>query len=73
MHDGRFKTLNEVIEFYSLGVKTSANIDSKMEFAHQGGARLTAEEKYNIISFLLTLSYSAFTSDKQFSNPYTNK
>ena len=70
MHDGRFKTLNEVIEFYSSGVKASANIDSKMEFVHQGGARLTTKEKQKIISFLLTLSDSTFVTAKQFSNPF---
>lgn len=73
MHDGRFKTLEDVLEFYSSGVKTSANIDSKMEFAHQGGAKLTTEEIQKIISFLLTLSDSAFISDKQFSNPFSDR
>ena len=73
MHDGRFKTLEEVINFYSEGVKPCANIDSKMEYAHQGGVKLTAEDKKKVIAFLMTLSDSAFISDKQFSNPFTDK
>ena len=73
MHDGRFKTLEEVINFYSEGVKPCANIDSKMEYAHQGGVKLTATDKKKVIAFLLTLSDSAFISDKQFSNPFTGK
>jgi cytochrome c peroxidase len=70
MHDGRFKTLEEVINFYSEGLKKSANIDSKMEFAHQGGAKLTGEDKRKIIAFLLTLSDSSFISNPEFRNPF---
>jgi cytochrome c peroxidase len=70
MHDGRFKTIEEVVDFYSEGVKPSATIDSKMEFAHQGGARLSAEEKRKIIAFLLTLSDSSFVKDAAYTSPY---
>lgn len=70
MHDGRFKTIQEVLDFYSEGVKNTINIDSKMAFAHQGGAKLTNEEKQKIISFLLTLTDSSFISNKEFINPF---
>lgn len=70
MHDGRFKTLQEVLKFYSEGVQKSANIDSKMEFAHKGGANLTCEEQENIIAFLLTLSDSVFITNPEFSDPF---
>jgi len=70
MHDGRFKTLNDVLEFYSSGVKQGVNIDSKMEYVHQGGVKLSGEEKKKIISFLLTLSDSSFIADPEFGNPF---
>ncbi|MBK8330154.1 MAG: cytochrome-c peroxidase [Bacteroidetes bacterium] len=70
MHDGRFKTLEEVIDFYSEGVKQCANIDSKMEFAHQGGAKLNSDDKKKIIAFLKTLSDSTFVSNIEFENPF---
>lgn len=70
MHDGRFETLEEVLEFYSEGVQTSVNIDSKMGLAHQGGVRLTKEEKKQIIAFLKTLTDSSFISNPDFSNPF---
>jgi cytochrome c peroxidase len=70
MHDGRFKTLEEVLDFYSEHVQQSANLDSKMEFVNRGGAHLTADEKKKIIAFLLTLSDSSFISDPAFSNPF---
>jgi cytochrome c peroxidase len=70
MHDGRFKTLAEVMEFYSTGVQASANLDPKMgPTHHRGGAELTAEEKRKMIAFLLTLSDSAFVTDAAFSDP----
>ncbi len=71
MHDGRFKTLQQVLDFYSEGVNMSANIDSKMGFAHRKGAGLSCEEKEQIIAFLLTLTDSAFVNDTAFSNPFT--
>lgn len=70
MHDGRFATLEEVMEFYSEGVNQSANIDSKMRFAHQNGIHLTGEEKYKIIAFLKTLTDSAFIANPEFSDPF---
>ena len=73
MHDGRFKTLEEVLDFYSSGVNQSVNIDSKMEFAHRSGAKLSTEEKKKIIAFLLTLSDSLFISNPEFSNPFEQK
>lgn len=70
MHDGRFETLEEVLDFYSEGVKRSANIDSKMGLAHQGGVRLKAEEKKQIIAFLRTLTDSAFILNPAYSDPF---
>lgn len=73
MHDGRFKTIEEVLEFYSTGVHLSANIDPKMGFANQKGVKLTQEEKKNIIAFLTTLTDSIFISKKEFSDPFSKK
>lgn len=70
MHDGRFKTLEEVLDFYSTGVHMSANIDSKMGYAYQGGVKLSNEEKKDIIAFLNTLTDSVFINKKEFSNPF---
>jgi cytochrome c peroxidase len=70
MHDGRFKTLEEVLDFYSEDVKTCVNIDSKMEFAHEGGAHLSTKEKKAIIAFLKTFTDSTFISDPAFSDPF---
>jgi cytochrome c peroxidase len=73
MHDGRFQTLEEVLNFYSEGVNNSYNIDSKMEFAHQGGVQLTKNEQEKIIAFLKTLTDSTFLTNPEYANPYITK
>ncbi len=73
MHDGRFNTLAEVIEFYSTGVKKGINADPKMGSAHRGGVKLSPMEKEKIIAFLNTMTDSVFISNPQFSNPFTTK
>lgn len=73
MHDGRFKTLEAVLEFYSSGVKHAINVDSKMGFAHQGGNKLTKEEQKKIIAFLRTMTDAAFITDPAFSNPFAKR
>ena len=69
MHDGRFATLAEVIDFYSEGVKPSPTIDNKMEFVHAGGAHLSATEKRQLLAFLLTMSDTAFVTDPAHGRP----
>ncbi len=70
MHDGRFATIEEVLDFYSEGVHNSVNVDSKMGSARHKGVHLTCEEKESIITFLHTLTDSAFVNDPRFSNPF---
>ena len=70
MHDGRFKTLEEVVDFYSEGVKLSPNIDNKMTTAHRGGVRLSDYQKKAIIAFLQTLTDSTFLTNPVHSNPF---
>ena len=58
MHDGRFRTLDEVIDFYSEGVRYSEQISPLMHHVMQGGVRLTDEEKTQLKAFLQTLTDS---------------
>jgi cytochrome c peroxidase len=73
MHDGRFKTIEEVVNFYSEEVKSCVNIDNRMEFAHQGGPKLNAHEKRKVIAFLKTLSDSSFITNPEYANPFVKK
>lgn len=69
MHDGRFQTLDEVIDFYSNSVKNSATISPLMHHVMQGGARLTAQEKSQLKAFLNTLTDETFLSNPNHAAP----
>lgn len=66
MHDGRFATLDEVIEHYSTGIVNSGTIDPLIEFAAQGGVQLTPTEKNYLKAFLLTLTDTSFVTNPDF-------
>lgn len=69
MHDGRFATLNDVIDHYSHGVVQSATIDPLIEFASQGGVQLDATEKQWLLAFLNTLTDESFVNNPNFRAP----
>jgi cytochrome c peroxidase len=66
MHDGRFATLEEVIDHYRFGVQHSATLDPLLS----GGIPLTELEKQQLIAFLHTLTDVKFTQNPRFSNPF---
>jgi cytochrome c peroxidase len=71
MHDGRFATLDEVINFYSVGVEhLSPNISGLMEFSAQGGVQLDPQERAELKAFLLTFSDPDFINNPNFRNPW---
>jgi cytochrome c peroxidase len=69
MHDGRFNTLEEVVNFYSTGLQHSATIDPLMKKVDDGGVQLNPAEKTKLIAFLKTLTDSYFISDSELSKP----
>jgi len=69
MHDGRFATLDEVIDFYSDHVKWSPYINPLMHHVSTGGVRLTASEKADLKAFLLTLTDETFLTNPAYSKP----
>ncbi len=72
MHDGRFKTLDEVLEHYSHGIKHSANLDAMLTTADglPMQMNISAQEKTAIIAFLNTFTDYTTISDVKFSNPF---
>ncbi|WP_118974935.1 cytochrome-c peroxidase [Taibaiella koreensis] len=69
MHDGRFQTLEEVLDFYSSGIhQKSPNIDEHVVPLGKG-LFLTAEQKADLIAFLNTLTDSSFIRNPAFSDP----
>lgn len=67
MHDGRFTTLEEVLDHYSSGMVNEGTLDPQL-IQNDGsfGIPLTADEKTKIITFLKTLTDIDFIEDNRF-------
>ncbi len=70
MHDGRFATLDDVIDFYSSGLISSPTIDPLMQLIGQGGSQLTPPEKADLKAFLLSLTDSTILNNPNFQSPF---
>ncbi|MFY0481211.1 cytochrome-c peroxidase [Flavobacterium sp. PLA-1-15] len=66
MHDGRFGSLQSVLNFYSNGVRNTANLDPLMQQHPTLGIPLTQEEKLALIAFLNTLTDETFITNPAF-------
>lgn len=72
MHDGRFATLEEVVEFYDSGVQNGPALDNRLR-APGGQPRrlnLSAADKAALVDFLRTLNDDALASDARFADPF---
>ncbi len=69
MHDGRFGTLDAVIDHYAKGVIRSKTLDPVLSKDGQIGISITPLEKKQLLVFLNTLTDSTLITDKQFSKP----
>ncbi len=72
MHDGRYKTLDEVLEFYNSGLKRSPYVDPLMINVNHGGMHLSPDQLNDLKTFLRTLTDSSFIINPAFSNPRPN-
>lgn len=69
MHDSRFKTLEDVVDFYSGNVhQNSPNIDMHMQ-SFGSGLNLSTQEKADLVAFLKTLTDNDFATNTAFSEP----
>jgi cytochrome c peroxidase len=79
MHDGRFKTLEDVVEFYNSGVNLSSTLDPNMNIKPKALRRefvdgkrllhLTDQEKADLVAFLKTLTDLSVTTNPAYSKP----
>jgi cytochrome c peroxidase len=77
MHDGRFATLEQVVEFYNSGIVDNPNLSPPLRTGvppqPPGGPlrlNLTADQKAALVAFLNTLTDTTLTSDPRFSDPF---
>jgi cytochrome c peroxidase len=66
MHDGRFATIEEVLDFYNEGIHFADNLDENL----MPPMGLTEQMKQDLIAFLHTLTDTAFVNNPAFQNPF---
>lgn len=70
MHDGRFNTLEEVIDHYNEGIKNSSTVNPALLGTNATGLMLDAQEKEDLINFLHTLTDETFLNNPEFASPF---
>lgn len=65
MHDGRFETLEEVLDHYQTGGHASENIDQEIT-----GFPLTDYEKESLLAFLKSLTDIDFLDNSDLKSPF---
>lgn len=71
MHDGRFETLEEVVEHYSSGIQNHPQLSQQLKAGNQPKhLNLSENEKTALVSFLKTLTDYEYTTDAKLSDPF---
>ncbi|MEC5395484.1 cytochrome-c peroxidase [Bergeyella sp. RCAD1439] len=66
MHDGRFYSLEAVLNFYSDGVENHSNLDPLLQTNGRPGIPMSSQDKQYLIAFLKTLSDPSFITNPKF-------
>ncbi|HRH39883.1 MAG TPA: cytochrome c peroxidase, partial [Flavobacteriales bacterium] len=70
MHDGRFASLEQVIDFYADGVNiNAATLDPHMQPWVKGEVKLSAQDRADLVAFLRTLTDEHFLTEPTFGDP----
>jgi cytochrome c peroxidase len=72
MHDGRYATLHEVLDFYSENIRPHTNLDTRLRGSDGKPLRmhLTETDKEAIIAFMNTLTSRDILTNPLFSDPF---
>jgi cytochrome c peroxidase len=76
MHDGRFETLEEVIDHYSDDIQPNQNLDFRLREDGQGQPvqfNISEDENKAIVAFMKTLTDYDMITNPKFSNPFKVK
>jgi cytochrome c peroxidase len=73
MHDGRFATLEEVIEHYSTGIQSHPNLGRELRGRNGRPVRFnfSRADKQALVAFLITLTDHQLLEDERFSDPFS--
>jgi cytochrome c peroxidase len=71
MHDGRFATLSEVVDFYDRGIQDGPALDNRLR---QGSGprrlKLSPADRAALVAFLMTLTDTVLIKDPRFGDPF---
>lgn len=70
MHDGRFATLEEVVEHYDSGLHGSPTLDITLENTRPTGLMLSEQDKTDLVAFLKTFTDEQLMTDPRYSSPF---
>lgn len=71
MHDGRFATLAEVVDFYASGVRDGPALDPRLRQGREPRRLdLSAADRAALVAFLKTLDDPVLTTDPRFGDPF---
>lgn len=72
MHDGRFATLEDVVDHYSTGIQNHPNLGNALKDINGQPIRLnwSEQEKTDVVNFLKTLTDEVIIYDEKFSDPF---
>jgi cytochrome c peroxidase len=72
MHDGRFRSLEEVVDFYNTGVQNNPGLDQRLRGRDGQPQRLglSRDERDAIVAFMKTFTDTAFLTDPRFGSPF---
>ena len=75
MHDGRLKTLDDVLEHYNHNIKGSVNLDRRLMDTNKKPKRMeiSDDDKQALIAFMNTFTDNTMITDSKFSNPFRVK
>lgn len=72
MHDGRFSTLEQVVEHYNIGIQAHPNLSGILKDANGNPIRLnfSTAQKNALVAFMKTLTDTSVATEVRWSNPF---
>lgn len=73
MHDGRFRTIEAVVEHYNWSIRPHMNLDPRLQKLDNSGIALPQTEIDALVAFLKTLTDQTLLTDPKYSDPFEDK
>lgn len=75
MHDGRFQSLEQVVDFYNTGVQNNPDLDNRLRGPGPGAPvtrlNLSLAQRNQLVAFMRALTDTPFLTNPKYSDPFT--